>query len=195
MAKKKIFFFNLMRQLFSSHFIHEKQLILREASCPGHTTSKWGERCRIQALVPLCSKSYHLSATPILLSKTEVDGWDPWEAKKEIRVWEGGGIEKGHGGKYQRTQDILSISHCLSHRQCCQLWQTSRQPPLTQKPLPGLPRSHPWYSLFLSHPSSNSSVFFNSFFFLFLATASGMRDLSSPTRDQTLAPCSGSMGS
>ena len=31
------------------------------------------------------------------------------------------------------------------------------------------------------------------FFFLFLATPCGMRDLSSPTKDRTHAPCSGSM--
>ena len=39
-------------------------------------------------------------------------------------------------------------------------------------------------------PSAGVSGFLF-FFFFFLAIPHGMRDLSAPTRDQTLAPCSG----
>ena len=46
-----------------------------------------------------------------------------------------------------------------------------------------------------SHPPSSPPLFYYLFIYLFLATLCGMRDLSSPTRDPTRAPCSGSVES
>ena len=109
-----------MRWLFSSHFIEEKELILREASCPGHTTHKWGGgELQDSSSSPFMFQTLPSVYYPYLLSKTEVDDCSPWEAKKESK--EGVALE---GSQTEEAEATRQTSHkSLFFPKDCREWK------------------------------------------------------------------------